>query len=171
MNCDLVIWTQPSGPLCLWQCFIYLSRAKHGVGQCCVDIRAILQAHCPNIKTFSGLSLRESSGRIKSKQQVRRLLHKDYLANGGALDLDQWSRGYWHGRNLTMAHHGFPYLFNLCAMMWDNGIDIWVKVDIINGTIAPLHCTSQVRKICEEILQPNKWSTIIISKLEWLNLS
>ena len=21
MNCDLVIWTQPSGPLCLWQCF------------------------------------------------------------------------------------------------------------------------------------------------------
>ena len=21
MNCDFVIWTQPSGPLCLWQCF------------------------------------------------------------------------------------------------------------------------------------------------------
>ena len=21
VNCDLVIWTQPSGPLCLWQCF------------------------------------------------------------------------------------------------------------------------------------------------------
>ena len=97
--------------------FIHLSRAKHGVGQCCVDIRAILQGHCPNIKTFSGLALRESSGRIKSKQQVRRLLHKDYLANGGALDLGQWSRGYWRGRNLTMAHHGFPYLFNLCAMM------------------------------------------------------
>ena len=98
--------------------FIHLSnRAKHGVGQCCVDIRAILQGHCPNIKTFSGLSLRESSGRIKSKQQVRRLLHKDYLANGGADDLGQWSRGYWRGRNLTMAHHGFPNLFNLCAMM------------------------------------------------------
>lgn len=93
------------------------SRAKHGVGQCCVDIRAILQGHCPNIKTFSGLALRESSGRIKSKQQVRSLLHKDYLANGGADDLGQWSRGYWRGRNLTMAHHGFPNLFNLCAMM------------------------------------------------------
>lgn len=97
--------------------FIHLSRAKHGMGQCCVDIRAILQGHCPNIKTFSGLALRESSGRIKSKQQVRRLLHKDYLANGGADDLGQWSRGYWRGRNLTMAHHGFPNLFNLCAMM------------------------------------------------------
>ena len=23
VNCDLVIWTQPSGPLCLWQCFIF----------------------------------------------------------------------------------------------------------------------------------------------------
>ena len=99
--------------------FIHLSRTKHGVGQCCVDIRAILQGHCPNIKTFSGLSLRESSGRIKSKQQVRRLLHKDYLANGGALDLGQWSRGYWRGRNLTMAFVNGRAIFpnNLCAMM------------------------------------------------------
>ena len=24
VNCDLVIWTQPSGPLCLWQCFCYM---------------------------------------------------------------------------------------------------------------------------------------------------
>ena len=23
VNCDLVIWTQPSGPLCLWQCFYF----------------------------------------------------------------------------------------------------------------------------------------------------
>ena len=23
VNCDLVIWTQPSGPLCLWQCFFF----------------------------------------------------------------------------------------------------------------------------------------------------
>ena len=25
VNCDLVIWTQPSGPLCLWQCFFFKS--------------------------------------------------------------------------------------------------------------------------------------------------
>ena len=25
--CDLVIWTQPSGPLCLWQCFIIVPKA------------------------------------------------------------------------------------------------------------------------------------------------
>ena len=107
----LRIWRQESEIF-----FIHLSRVKHGVGQCCVDIRAILQGHCPNIKTFSGLSLKESSGRIKSKQQVRRLLHKDYLANRGALDLGQWSRGYWRGRNLTMAFVNVD-LFNLCAMM------------------------------------------------------
>ena len=25
VNCNIVIWTQPSGPLCLWQCFFILS--------------------------------------------------------------------------------------------------------------------------------------------------
>ena len=25
--CDLVIWTQPSGPLCLWQCFLYKTKS------------------------------------------------------------------------------------------------------------------------------------------------
>ena len=25
VNCDLVIWTQPLGPLCLWQCFCFIS--------------------------------------------------------------------------------------------------------------------------------------------------
>ena len=24
VNCDLVIWTQPSGPLCLWQCLSFI---------------------------------------------------------------------------------------------------------------------------------------------------
>jgi len=79
------------------------ARARHGVGQCCVDIRAILKGHCPNLKTFCGLSLRESSGRMKSKQQVKKLLHEDYIANGGALGLSEWSKGHWRGRNLNMA--------------------------------------------------------------------
>ena len=86
----------------LWFICLFF-RARHGVGQCCVDIRAILQGHCPNIKTFCGLILRESSGRMKSKQQVKKLLHEDYVASGGALGLTEWSKGYWRGRNLNMA--------------------------------------------------------------------
>ena len=40
---------------------------------------------------------------MKSKQQVKKLLHEDYIANGGALGLTEWSKGYWRGRNLNMA--------------------------------------------------------------------
>jgi len=89
-------------------------RSMHGVGQCCVDIRAILQGYCPNIKTFCGINLRGSAGKIKSKQEVRRLLHRDFIANGGALELKQWSKGRWRGRNLTMAYgygHGILSTF------------------------------------------------------------
>ena len=32
VNCDLVIWTQPSGPLCLWQCFfIFLALVPYKI--------------------------------------------------------------------------------------------------------------------------------------------
>ena len=40
---------------------------------------------------------------MKSKQQVKKLLHEDYIANGGALGLSEWSKGHWRGRNLNMA--------------------------------------------------------------------
>ena len=93
---------------------ISLFRSMHGVGQCCVDIRAILQGYCPNIKTFCGIDLRGSAGKIKSKQEVRRLLHRDFIVNGGALELKQWSKGRWRGRNLTMAYgygHGILSTF------------------------------------------------------------
>ena len=39
---QLVIWTQPSGPLCLWQCFI---------------IRSRFQQHCCSFLYFSSSSL------------------------------------------------------------------------------------------------------------------
>ena len=89
-------------------------RTLHGVGQCSVDVRAILQGHCPNIQTFCGINLREASGKIKSKQQVRKLLHKDYVARGGAMELGPWSKRYWRGRAVVMAKVN---IFNVCAMM------------------------------------------------------
>ena len=87
-------------PLCTLFC-----RALHGVGQCSVDVRAILQGHCPNIQTFCGINLREASGKIKSKQQVRKILHKDYVARGGAMELGLWSKRYWRGKNTWMQCH------------------------------------------------------------------
>ena len=105
--------TRPSiryfAPLCMLFC-----RTLHGVGQCSVDVRAILQGHCPNIQTFCGINLREASGKIKSKQQVRKLLHKDYVAHGGAMELGLWSKRYWRGRAVVMAKVN---IFNVCAMM------------------------------------------------------
>ena len=41
VNCDLVIWTQPSGPLCLWQCFY---KRHHG------QVNVSLQ---PNLYSFA----------------------------------------------------------------------------------------------------------------------
>ena len=113
-------------------------RARHGVGQCCVDIRAILQGHCPNIQTFCGLSLRESSRTMKSKQQVKKLLHEDYLANGGALGLSEWSKGHWRGRNLNMASGYF-----VAYVIWADRLDPEVKRNIINRTISSLIVSSQ----------------------------
>ena len=97
---------------------IEFRRTLHGVGQCSVDVRAILQGHCPNIQTFCGINLREASGRIKSKQQVRKLLHKDYVARGGAMELKLWSKKYWRGRAVVMAQGRRRRLFDVCAMMW-----------------------------------------------------
>jgi len=101
--------------------FAALARALHGVGQCSVDVRAILQGHCPNIQTFCGINLREASGKIKSKQQVRKILHKDYVARGGAMELGLWSKRYWRGRAVVMAQGRrrrlFDNIFNVCAMM------------------------------------------------------
>ena len=83
---------------------------------------AILQGHCPKIQTFCGINLREAaSGKIKSKQQVRKLLHKDFVAHGGGLNLGLWSKSYWRGRALVMAEsrkRSFNWNFhNMCAMM------------------------------------------------------
>jgi len=101
--------------------FAAQARTLHGVGQCSVDVRAILQGHCPNIQTFCGINLREASGRIKSKQQVRKLLHKDYAARGGAMDIGMWSKSYWRGRTVVMAQvrrRSFNWNFlHACAMM------------------------------------------------------
>jgi len=102
--------------------FASQARTLHGVGQCSVDLRAILQGHCPNIQTFCGINLREAtSGKIKSKQQVRKLLHKDYVVRGGGMELGLWSKRYWRGRALAMAQgrrRNFNWNFlNVCAMM------------------------------------------------------
>jgi len=102
--------------------FAAQARTLHGVGQCSVDVRAILQGNCPNIQTFCGINLREAaSGKIKSKQQVRKLLHKDFVAHGGGLNLGLWSKSYWRGRALVMAEsrkRSFNWNFhNMCAMM------------------------------------------------------
>ena len=42
MNCDLVIWTQPSGPLCLWQCLlVVLDHLDHEENCFCEEVTVL----------------------------------------------------------------------------------------------------------------------------------
>ena len=88
-------------------------KSLHRQGLCCVNIGAVFE-NCLKVEKFMGVeigSVSQDRTFAKWNAEVRKKFHKNYLDQGGSMELKDWAKARWFSRrpDLSTPRAGVPY--------------------------------------------------------------